>query len=916
LLVPQNQVINEKVRIPPENLISSLSKALRFYIIVHKENGMTMNSTKILDAVRLPTLSRTLQEILKLESGNPFTLTTNMKRIIEKDPLLSAHILKVANSSFYGFSQQVRTISHAMGLLGVQRIKQIAFSFSIFDYFNRIPYRSEDRQIFHQIIKKSLLQSSLALLIAQRIGEQEPEEFYMASLLNDIGQIILFLFDPKTLQEIYHVEDHIILDRERQRFGITHRELGLAFCLRFMLPEQIALSIGHHTEKIGKEPITRVAHVANSLAELLMQSTPSELPKHMETLNDLCTKHLGIQLSSLSDALKSLPKLLEAFVGEFPELRDGLQDTVGRGSTLVLSLMNDQISMLTDAHKMDDFQKKIAKEKLFLSHMLNLSYYLSSLLSPEKSIQTVFDYFENFITDFSITFLIETGEKNNRYAVVETTRKDDRVFLLTDLPPLQSALDSHGTTKLETGALTKLGFSEDATILAFPIAFNQKMFGFLLLNLGNESFRELDLELSYIQILSNIMANSFQNFESFERLNSELSKKKILTQELVRSDLRNSLSRKEIATMQKSENLVAILPVVFHKLKNKLTPILGYAQILLSRTSDENITSRLSKIERNAEELTQQMNLLRSYFSIEPPPMELINPNKILSRMAPALRQKVQNLPISLEISSDTTVDAVSLNPGQIETLVENMVDNAIEAIRQKDPPEGEVRIKTSVYPEGGFILEVSDSGIGMNQDQISQIWLPFYTGTPERAGLGLSVCHRILDNHQANFEIMSESGSGTTFRLLFPVGSQPQDETETKSRQAPLFTGNPKKLLIIDDETYLLELMKDILDASGEEVTITTCSNSQTALRLLTETSYDLVISDIHMPGVSGLDIYEAMKSRQMENRLLIMTGDPYPSDVAEFLKSTRIPFLKKPFELMDFKQQVFERLSFEKLL
>lgn len=871
-----------------------------------------MNSTKILDAVRLPTLSRTLQEILKIESGNPFSLTTNMKRIIEKDPLLSAHILKVANSSFYGFSQQVRTISHALGLLGVKRIKQIAFSFSIFDYFNRIPYRSEDRQIFHQIIKKSLLQSSLALLIAHRLGEQEPEEFYMSNLLNDIGQIVLFLFDPKSLQEIYHVEDHIVLERERQRFGITHRELGLAFCLRFFLPEQIALSIGHHTEKIGNEPLAKVAYVANSLAELLMQTSPSELPKHMEQLNDLCTQHLGIQLSELSEVLKTLPKLLEAFVVEFPELRDGLQDTVGRGSALILSLMDDQITLLTESHKMDAFQKKIAKEKLFLSHMLNLSYYLSSLLSPDKSIQTVFDYFENFITDFSISFLIQHEAQNNHFKLVEENQGEEKIFPLADLPPLVSALDSHGTTKLALPAMKKLGYGDEATILSFPIAFNQKLFGFLLLNLGKESFRELDLELSYIQILSNIMANSFQNFESFERLNNELNKKKMLTQELVRSDNRNAFTRKEIAIMQKSESMLSILPVVFHKLKNKLTPILGYAQILLARTADENIRSRLTKIERNAEELTQQMNHLRSYFSIDAPQMERINPNKIISRITPDLRQKVLNQPMSIQISSDTGVGDVLLNPGQFETLIENLVDNAVEAVRQKGSPEGLVKIETISQPAGGFILRISDNGIGILTEQIDEIWIPFFTTMPERAGLGLAVCHRIIENHQARFDIETASNEGTTISIFFPDNTADKADSNT-IKTAPLFTGNPRQLLIIDDETYLLELMKDVLDASGEEVIITTCSNGRNALDLLSEKSFDLVISDIHMPGISGLDIYEDMKKRHMEDKLIIMTGDPYPSDISEFLKSTRIPFLKKPFELMEFKQMVFERLTSE---
>jgi len=868
-----------------------------------------MNSTKILDAVRLPTLSRTLQEILKLEGSNPFTLTANIRKIIEKDPLLSAHILKVANSSFYGFSQQVRTISHAMGLLGVQRIKQIAFSYSIFDYFNRINYKADYRQIFHQIIKKSLLQSSLALLIAHRIGESEPEEFYMSTLLNDIGQIILFLYDPKTLQEIYHVEDRIILEREQQRFGITHRELGLAFSVRYLLPEQIALSIGHHTEKIGSQPITKVSYIANSMAELLMQSSLSELPGHLEALNSLCSDQLGIQLSSLGEAIQTLPKLLEAFIGEFPELSNELQEIAGRGSALILSLMNEQISMVTESHKLDEFQKKIAKEKLFLSHMLNLSYYLSSLISPEKILQSVFDYFDNFITDFSIAFLISDEKNGSGYTHIRTLQDKKNNLSLKDIPPLSSTIESHGTTtRLEAQALTRLGYNESNTLLAFPIAFNQKLFGFLLLNLGNESFRELDLELSYIQILSNIMANSFQNFNSFERLSSELNKKKILTQELLLSTQRFDHTRKEITSLQKSESLMAILPIVFHKLKNKLTPILGYAQILLSRTTDESVRNRLTKIEKNAEELTQQLNHLRSYFSAEAPPMESINPNKIISRMSMGLHQLEKEYGITIRITPDSSIENGLLNAGQIETLIENLVENAAQAIKHKPSQQGSVELITKALPNGAFALEISDDGIGIPEDQLTQIWLPFHSNYPERAGLGLAVCHRIIENHNARYEIETKPDQGTLFRILFPapVVKDLADNAILVEAEA-----TAKKLLIIDDEIYLLELLKDVLEAGDPGLTVTMCSSGQNALDLISAHHFDLIVSDIHMPGISGVDIYHQLKNLGMENKLLIITGDPYLPSVAAFLRTSGTPYLKKPFELMEFKRTVFEKLT-----
>ncbi|MCI0471744.1 MAG: HDOD domain-containing protein, partial [Candidatus Aminicenantes bacterium] len=114
-----------------------------------------MSSKKIIDAVKLPTLSRTLLNIIEVEKLNPISFLDDIKKIVEKDPLLSAHLLQVANSPFYGFTQKVRTISHAIGLLGVRKIKTMAFSFSIFDFLKNIDYKTGYGGTFNLILKKS-----------------------------------------------------------------------------------------------------------------------------------------------------------------------------------------------------------------------------------------------------------------------------------------------------------------------------------------------------------------------------------------------------------------------------------------------------------------------------------------------------------------------------------------------------------------------------------------------------------------------------------------------------------------------------------------------------------------------------------------------------------------------------------------
>lgn len=127
-----------------------------------------MDAKKIIDSIQLPTLSKTLFEIIEVEKANTISFLDDIKRIVERDPLLSAHILKVANSPLYGFSHKVRTISHAIGLLGVRKIRTMAFSFSVFDFLKKVDYKTEYGEVFNLILKKSLLNSALATILAKK----------------------------------------------------------------------------------------------------------------------------------------------------------------------------------------------------------------------------------------------------------------------------------------------------------------------------------------------------------------------------------------------------------------------------------------------------------------------------------------------------------------------------------------------------------------------------------------------------------------------------------------------------------------------------------------------------------------------------------------------------------------------------
>lgn len=231
---------------------------------------------------------------------------------------------------------------------------------------------------------------------------------------------------------------------------------------------------------------------------------------------------------------------------------------------------------------------------------------------------------------------------------------------------------------------------------------------------------------------------------------------------------------------QKVELLIEMLPDIFHKLKNKLTPIMGYTQLLYLKIPDVENREKLSKIEKNADELCYILDQLRQYFQKGKNIKTKINLNDILLQMDSYFKNIENRKQIDVEIEMDETISDQYGNFGQIENLVMILTDNAIQAIEHKygnsdsvSPPleSGKIQIKTRDLASD-FRLIIKDNGIGINPERLSKIWLPFYSEFSGGTGIGLLGCEKIMSNHGARAQINSREGVGTEFEIIFPKKS------------------------------------------------------------------------------------------------------------------------------------------------
>lgn len=210
-----------------------------------------------------------------------------------------------------------------------------------------------------------------------------------------------------------------------------------------------------------------------------------------------------------------------------------------------------------------------------------------------------------------------------------------------------------------------------------------------------------------------------------------------------------------------------ILPVVFHKLKNKLTPILGYTQILKARAADEFTCERLGKIENNAGELASLLNTLKDYLKVEPAPRQPGNINRILEGLQPLLKKTAAKNKIKIILDLDASAPDMPLHAGQIRLLLLNMTANAVTALQMKTAPKKEIRLSTRLG-DGFLTLTVRDNGIGI--EELDAIWAPFYSRYAGHAGLGLVICEKIIANHEAACRVSAQAGEFSQFEIRFPL--------------------------------------------------------------------------------------------------------------------------------------------------
>lgn len=367
--------------------------------------------------------------------------------------------------------------------------------------------------------------------------------------------------------------------------------------------------------------------------------------------------------------------------------------------------------------------------------------------------------------------------------------------------------------------------------------------------------------------------------------------------------LKESLERLQQTQRQliQAEKLSAIgqlISGVAHELNNPLTTIAGYAQILQMADVGSDVKADLEKIYQEAMRCVRIVKNLLTFARQHKPEQRLVNVNEVLERTL-ALRAyhlRVQNIVVDKDL--DPNLPLTLADPHQLQQVFLNLIVNAEQAMLSAHG-RGHLKIITQTAGPDRIWIIFRDDGPGIPAEIMGRLFDPFFTTKEDGTGLGLSICYGIVQEHGGRIWAESQVGQGATFFVELPVQIDEKVKERPESYLPSVRGGEELRVLVVDDEQPVLDIITRILRHQGHQVT--QALSGQEAMRRLEEGNYNVIVSDLRMPGLSGQDLYNMVRERwpHLAHRIVFTTGDTLSPETVAFLQKTGNLCLGKPFKL-----------------
>jgi two-component system NtrC family sensor kinase len=368
--------------------------------------------------------------------------------------------------------------------------------------------------------------------------------------------------------------------------------------------------------------------------------------------------------------------------------------------------------------------------------------------------------------------------------------------------------------------------------------------------------------------------------------------------------------RRAETQMRQAEKLMAMgqmVSGVAHEINNPAAIISGFAQTLLLEDLKADHQDMIRMIHDEASRIGRITGNLLAFARAGSKERSLVDVNDVVRRTFALRSYHFATLNITVGLELDPTNPQVWGHGGDLQQLFLNLLINAEHALTSGAERRA---ISVRTRAEGDAVrLDCTDTGHGIPADIKHRIFDPFFTTKPEGVGtgLGLSICYGIVRDHGGRITVESEPGQGTTFTVMLPRDPRTQNRPEqAPARPSP--TPAALTVLLVDDEPGLRKAVARYLNRSG--IQVRAVADGAEGLKLVRTEDFDVIVSDIRMPGVGGREFLAGLRRERPDlvGRLLFSSGDTAAPETASLLRESGVPSIIKPFDLARLEQVIRE--------
>jgi PAS domain S-box-containing protein len=388
-----------------------------------------------------------------------------------------------------------------------------------------------------------------------------------------------------------------------------------------------------------------------------------------------------------------------------------------------------------------------------------------------------------------------------------------------------------------------------------------------------------------------------------------------------RTELEKSKIEEQFRSIYKMEAIGQLAGGIAHDFNNILGAVSGYADIIINRYSDDEKLQKYAKMILSASNRSAELtNKLLTFARKSKLQMVPFDAHLILADVADLLKHSLDKK-INISYQFNASESCITGDTNLFQSAIMNLALNARDAM----PQGGDLVLKTdnstvdSFFSKSrsftiapGYYLSVSviDNGAGMDKQLLAHLFEPFFTTKDigKGTGLGLASVYGTIKSHNGYIDVESSPGNGSTFTLYLPITMRKQ-KVEAAPND-PIVSGLGR-ILFVDDENFMRDAVREMLTWLGYTVTI--CADGKEALELFSTDPeiFDLIILDMMMPGINGLECFRQMKKINSKIKVLISTGYSIDDERESMLKEGIIAIIQKPFVSAQLAQAVQDSIN-----